>query len=58
MATSQRGGPSSYLGQSMWDLCWTELYWDFFLQVLRVSPVSIIPLWLSIVDCRVIVVMG
>jgi hypothetical protein len=35
-------------GQSLWDLCWTKWQWDrFFSPRSLVSPVSIIPPWLS-----------
>jgi len=40
--------PGSGSGQSMCDLWWTKWHWGrLFFLVLRFSPVSIIPPWLS-----------
>jgi hypothetical protein len=56
---THRGGPGSRPGQYMWDFWCTEWHWDrYFVRVLRVFPVNVIPPWLSIlmyhvwVKCR------
>jgi hypothetical protein len=49
-----RGDPGSRTGQSTWHLWWTESHRDsFFSQVLRFSPVSIIPPLLQTHSCIV-----
>jgi hypothetical protein len=41
--SSQRRGPGSHPGQSMWDLCWTKCQWAGF------SPISLVFLLLFII---------